>query len=258
MPNDDTGSLPLAPNERLDIVNARLRLIQRIDGLTFGTDAYLLSAFIRSIPHGKGVELGGGTGIVSLLTLARSQLSHVRVIEIQPDFAALCTRNARLNGLETQMTVEQADVRALHATGDADMVFSNPPYMRRGAGRENTADVKNIARREVCGTILDFCRAAAGLTRWGGYFSVVYRPERSMELFQALTQSGFTIKRLVWVYPSAHTPPCLLLAEAKRGGKEGVQVAPPLILYTDRTHTVYTAETERIYREGRMDFLFTP
>ena len=34
----------LAPHERLDTVNQEIRLIQNKNGLTFGTDAYLLAA----------------------------------------------------------------------------------------------------------------------------------------------------------------------------------------------------------------------
>ena len=37
----------LYPDERIDEVNEQLRLIQKKNGLTFGTDAYLLAAFIR-------------------------------------------------------------------------------------------------------------------------------------------------------------------------------------------------------------------
>ena len=33
-------------NERIDLVNDRLSLIQKTDGLTFGTDALLLAGFI--------------------------------------------------------------------------------------------------------------------------------------------------------------------------------------------------------------------
>ena len=36
----------LFEGERLDIVNENIRLIQKKNGLTFGTDAYLLAAFM--------------------------------------------------------------------------------------------------------------------------------------------------------------------------------------------------------------------
>ena len=57
----------LSPDERLDKVNENLTLIQKKDGLTFGTDAFLLASFIKSTPRKKAAELGSGTGIISLL-----------------------------------------------------------------------------------------------------------------------------------------------------------------------------------------------
>ena len=52
--------MELKQNERLDEVNDKLRLIQKTDGLTFGTDAYLLSAYLKTRVGKVGVELGCG------------------------------------------------------------------------------------------------------------------------------------------------------------------------------------------------------
>ena len=38
-------------------VNESIRLLQHRDGLTFGTDAYLLAAYVRPAPHARGIEL---------------------------------------------------------------------------------------------------------------------------------------------------------------------------------------------------------
>ena len=57
----------LEDGERLDAVNERITLIQKKDGLTFGTDAFLLASFIKPRKSGRALELGAGTGIISLL-----------------------------------------------------------------------------------------------------------------------------------------------------------------------------------------------
>lgn len=91
--------------ERFDEVNENLRLIQKTDGLTFGTDAFLLSAYAPRAPRSRAIELGCGTGIVALLCAARGQYAHIDAVEIQPDFAELATRNAALTGWEGKITV---------------------------------------------------------------------------------------------------------------------------------------------------------
>ena len=63
-------SMELLKNERLDYVNDSLSLIQKTDGLTFGTDALLLAGYVRGRSK-LGLEIGGGTGIISMLLLTR-------------------------------------------------------------------------------------------------------------------------------------------------------------------------------------------
>ena len=130
----------LLPGERLDAINENLRLIQKTDGLTFGTDAYLLSAFLKPSSRARGAELGGGTGVLSLLALTRQKLVHTDVFEIQPEFAELCRRNAVLNNLAERMTVWEGDVRDIAGEQKLDVVYSNPPYMKADCGR-NTDDI---------------------------------------------------------------------------------------------------------------------
>ena len=63
----------LYAGERLDAVNEKINLIQKKDGLTFGTDAYLLSAFATGGRSNVGADLGSGTGIIPLLCAAKEK-----------------------------------------------------------------------------------------------------------------------------------------------------------------------------------------
>lgn len=252
----DNDLLIPAPGERIDSINDDLRLLQRVDGLTFGTDAYLLSAFLRPSPKAKAAELGGGTGVLSLLALTKNKAATVDVYEIQPDFATLCRRNAMLNGLDHRMQVLCQDVRQIPAETGLDVVYTNPPYMKADCGRENAVSAMNIARREVHGDIGDFCGAADRLLKHGGTFSLVYRPERLCDLFSALRAHHMEPKRVVFVYPTAADRPCLVLVEAKKGAAGGTLFAPPLCIYDGADKTKYTPEMARIYETGSMEFLF--
>ncbi|MBQ3177452.1 MAG: methyltransferase [Clostridia bacterium] len=246
----------LLPGERLDAINENLRLIQKTDGLTFGTDAYLLSAFLKPSSRARGAELGGGTGVLSLLALTRQKLVHTDVYEIQPEFAELCRRNAVLNNLAERMTVWEGDVRDIAGEQKLDVVYSNPPYMKADCGRENAVGAMNIARREIHGGIEDFCAAAGRLLKHGGTFAVVYRPDRWADLVCSMRQYGMEVKRAVFVYPSAADRPCLVLTEAKKGAASGMVLAPPLCIYTDASKKTYTPEMDRIYETCSMGFLF--
>ena len=245
--------------ERLDAINENLSLIQLKTGLTFGTDSYLLAAFSHTQKNGTAVEFGGGTGVVSLLAASRVKYKKIYCAEIQPYFADLIARNAELNGLPGRITPILTDIRDLKTTdvgGEVDSVFSNPPYMTVESGKNSDSLEMNIARRELNGTIDDFCQAAEKLLKFGGYFTVVYRPERFAELIFAMKSHSLEPKRAVLVYPSAEDKPCLVLVEAKKGGSPSLEFARPLIIYEDKKSGAYTDDMNAVYDMFSLDFLF--
>ncbi len=245
--------------ETLDKIYDDLSLIQQKNGLKFGTDSYLLAAFTHPHPSGVAVELGGGTGVVSLLAAARSKFSVIHCAEIQKSFAELIKRNAELNGLSEHVIPHHTDVRLLTPADfgkEVNAVFSNPPYMRSTDGRENATPELTIARREENGTIADFTSTAATLLRHGGYFTVVYRPDRMAELLSSMTEAHLEPKRLILIYPTATDKPCLILVEGKKGAAPGLRVSRPLIIYSDKSRGIYTADMQKVYDDFSLDFLF--
>ena len=249
--------IPL-PDERLDRVNEHLSLIQKKDGLTYGTDAFLLSAYLRPMHRARAADFGCGTGIISLLAQARGKFAHVTAIDVQADFAALTERNIRLNGMEDRLSALHAnvtDLRPEQLGGELDVIFSNPPYMRTDSGKRNEADEKYIARHEVCGTIADFCRAAGRLLKHGGLFYVVWRPDRLSELLAALHTAKLEPKRMTFVQADVSTAPSMVLLECKKGAAPSLIVTPTLILYRDSaqvTPRVMTEEAAKIYDTCQM------
>lgn len=257
--NESPSSVTLLPGERLDKINENLSLIQKTDGLTFGTDAYLLSAFAKASPGSGVVDLGSGTGVAALLCMARNKYKHAFAVELKADFCELIDRNSVLNGMKSCITVIHKDIRELTSadTGNTvSTVISNPPYMPAGAGIACTDSSLETARRELNGTIRDFCLAAARLLQTGGLFYTVFRPDRAADLFVALRNARLEPKRLITVYPDTESRPCLILTEAKKDAAPSLVQAPPLIIYKSRTDRTYTEDMTRIYDTFSVDFLF--
>lgn len=245
---------PLSDGERLDEVNEQIRLIQKKKGLTFGTDAFLLAAYIRRSPNSIAVELGGGTGIISLLLAARNKIKQVTVAEIQQPYAELIERNAILNGYDDKVKSLCMDVRSLTPSvigREVDLVYSNPPYMKCNTGKRNTEDEKYIARHEVCGGIEDFCLAAGRLLRHGGRFVCVWRPDRLSELFSALGSAKLEPKRMTFVHADAQAEPCMVLVESVKVGSPSMRISAPLLLYRaqddGQSKRILTPEAQKIY-----------
>ncbi len=240
-------------DERIDVVNEHLSLIQKKDGLTFGTDAFLLAAYMKPQRSARAVELGSGTGIISLLCAAREKFAKIDAFEIQKEFAELTNRNIEMNSLGERVVCRCADVRDITArdTGaEVDVVFSNPPYMRTDSGKRNDADIKYIARHEVCGNIGDFCAAAKRLLKHGGKFYCVWRPDRLTELFAALKENSLEAKTLTFVHADENSAPSMILLCAKKGAAPSLNISAPLILHStiDKSGTrALSDKAQKIY-----------
>lgn len=236
-------------DERIDEVNDSLSLIQKPEGLTFGTDALLLAGYVAG-KYTLGAELGGGSGIISMLLLTRNKLDTVTVYEIQPAYSELIERNAKFNSLSDRLDSVCCDIRDISTSGDKDIVFTNPPYMKSDSGKSNVSNAKAIARHEIHGDIADFCEAAKKLLKYGGAFYAVYRPDRLADIFSAMRDAGLEPKRATFVHADTESEASMVLIEAKRGGRSGMTLTHPLIIYNDKTHREYGQDMKFIMENG--------
>jgi tRNA1(Val) A37 N6-methylase TrmN6 len=235
--------------ERCDYVNDNLKLIQDTDGLTFGTDALLLAGYING-KHKCGLELGSGTGIISMLLLTRDKVEKVVALEVQEEYAHLTNRNVALNCLSDRMECVCTDLRDYKSECEFDLIYTNPPYMKNDSGKRNLTEKKNIARHEVHGDIYDFCKTARKMLKFGGKFAAVYRTDRLVDLIDAMRQSKIEPKRMTLVYADTDSEPSMALVEGKAGGRSGLLVTKPLTIYRDKSHKEYSDDMNYIMENG--------
>lgn len=234
-------------------INDNLSLTQEKKGLTFGTDAYMLASFVSGGTKKTAVELGCGTGVISLLCQAKNKFSHIYAVEIQRLFAQLTEKNVAENNLSEKITPICMDLRELNSNyigGEVDCVFANPPYMKADSGKKNIHDEKFIARHEVCGSIGDFCACANKLLKHGGKFYVVYRPDRLTDLVCSMRENKLEPKAFVFVHAHPKATPSIVLVKAIKGGASGNRLYPPLYLSStpeDSRNNILSPEAQRIY-----------
>lgn len=126
------------------------------------TDTFLLGAFPR-LRRGMTVcELGAGTGLLSLLLLAREPELTVTGVELQPQACALFRRTAEKNGLQDRLHCLEGDLRqGLLPPGRFRLAVANPPYFPPGAGAVAPDAARRTARAETDCTLAQLCAAAA-------------------------------------------------------------------------------------------------
>ena len=228
-------------SETITEINEQLKLIQDTRGLTFGSDAYLLAAFIKGGKTLRAADLGSGTGIIPLLCLSRDKFQKIYAVEIQNGFAEIIEKNASVNGFEDRLIPICADVRELspsHTEGELDVVCANPPYMKADSGKRNENDEKYMARHEVCGNIGDFCACARRLLKHGGKFYTVWRPDRLTDLLVALRENKLEPKQITFVCAYPDAAPSMVLIRSQKGASSSSVVTKNLFLHQSREDAV--------------------
>ncbi len=212
------------------------------DGSFFlGTDAFLLSAYIKSNPRYTAVELGAGSGIISLLAAQKKAFSKIFAVEIQSVLYETMKHNISDNGFDNIIEAVNADVRELTVSTflGARTVFANPPYMKIGNGKSSPSAEREIARHEVFGGIEDFCKAAGKILQTGGRFYTVYRPDRLESLMASLKENSFSPKRITFVHATPNHPPSSVLTESIKDAKESLIVTRPLFLDSEDYNEIH-------------------
>ncbi len=232
-------------DETLDsFYRGRVRLLQNKSGYRFSLDAPLLADFIRTRPGDSLLELGTGNGVISLLLGVRP-FGRITALELQPGLAGLARRNVRLNGLEGRITVLEADIRTFEPGDRFDVVFSNPPYIRKQGGHLSLSGEKSIAKHEIRCDIFDIMRAAAGALKRDGRGYFIYPAARRGDFDAARETAGLKTRKLRFVHSRPGERPRWMLAECDFSAPAAA-VEPPLHVYGPDGR--YTPEMERVFR----------
>lgn len=232
------------PGESLDaLFEGRIRIAQSLNGYRFSIDSLLLAHFVTVRRAEKIIDLGSGNGVVALALAALHPSVSVTGIELQAAMVERARRSIRCNRLERRVRMLHGDVRRsaeLFEAGSFDVAVCNPPYRVAASGRISAGDERRLARHEFHGGLADFLGAAARAIRNRGRVAFVHLAARTADVVAAMREFHIEPKRLRMVHSSADAEASLVLVEGVKGGRIGLSVHPPLVLYNSARN--YTAE----------------
>lgn len=222
----------------------RYKIWQDAGEFCFTTDAVFLGNFPHVVRQARVLELGCGTGAISMLLESRGA-AQITAIDCNERITQLLRRSVADNGLQEKVNVVDGNIRdykKLLQPESMDLVAANPPYRNSG----NVRQVGTAACHELTATLEDFFRAAAYAVRYRGRFALVQLPERFAESMQLAFKYGLQPKRLQWVHSSINKPAWIFLMEMQKGGSYGLNVLPPLVMYN--ADGSYTEQVQKYYR----------
>ena len=244
--------MELYENERIDDLQYKgLKIIQNNDGFCFGIDSVLLADFAKGIKKGaKVLDLGTGTGIISILLCGKTDLSNIVGVEIQREVAEMANKSSKLNNLENKFKVLNENILNLKNIYDKqsfDVIVTNPPYKEKGTGILNENEKKIISRHEITATLEDFIQVASDLLKDNGEFYMVHRPERLVDIFSLMRKNKLEPKILRMVYSNFKREPKLILIKGIKNSKSFLKIEKNLYIYNQDGK--YTDDILKIYKK---------
>ena len=234
-------------SETLDSIK-NIKLLQSKTGYRFSVDALLLENFISKERIGSAVELGTGSGIISILLAKRIREIKITAVEIQKSLAERAKKNSEINGLHDRIKILNMDIKMLRQIfppNGFDIVFTNPPFRKTRSGRISKDIERATARHEMKINLPELIDTASYHLRDTGSLYIIYHPFRLVELISMLLKKHLEPKRMRFVHSEIGEDAKMVLVEAVKNSGTWLKIDPPLYIYEESGE--YTVEMQSIY-----------
>lgn len=154
--------------------------------MKIGTDGVLLGAWTPLINNPYNIlDIGAGTGILSLMLAQRSNAEQIDAIEIDEDAYEQCVENFEASSWGDKLFCFHAGLDEFvdEPEDEYDLIISNPPFYTDDYKSATTS--RDLARFEDALPFEELIEAAALLLSDNGIFSVII-PYKEEERFVSL------------------------------------------------------------------------
>lgn len=172
----------------------RFGIRQNPEVFRVGTDAVLLGALCNPAGRNRGLEIGCGTGIVSLMVAQRNPLIEILALDINSTAVELCHQNFEESPFCKRLKTQECDVNQYANDKKFDFIFSNPPYFQGKQSKDL------IARHQLYLSFSQLICKSAKLLSGDGRFSVIIPSETGGSFTEECSRNGLFLCRQVNVF----------------------------------------------------------
>jgi len=169
-----------------------------------GTDAILLGSWCNVESIESALDIGSGSGIISLFIAARSQ-ARVTAVEIDSASVKESERNFESSPFAERMQVVKTNINDFFTEQKFDLIVSNPPFF---TGDLHSPDKrKTNARHTETLSFYDLCSVANRLLTEEGRFCVVLPYSQKTVFEQTARKNNLFALRELLIFPRRGAEP---------------------------------------------------
>lgn len=95
--------------------------------LKVGTDAFVLGAFFTAHNPKRILDIGAGTGVLSLIAAQKFTNALIDAVEIDEESSVLAQRNFENSPWANRLVVHKTSIQDFSTSQNYDLIVSNPP-----------------------------------------------------------------------------------------------------------------------------------
>jgi tRNA1Val (adenine37-N6)-methyltransferase len=162
-----------------------------------GTDAMLLGAYIDTSRQSLALDIGAGTGVLSLMLAQRNPTIQITCIEIDEKSSEECSTNIKESPWSNRIQLINNDFIDYQFTHKFDLIFTNPPYyLTDNSSNESNERTKHITP----GSLLSWLNKIVELLTAKGDFWMIWPSETSQKIVEMAHDSGLHVAKKINVY----------------------------------------------------------
>ena len=148
----------------------------------------------------KVLDIGAGTGLLSLMYAQKNPHAKIEAIEIDKDASEQARENIATSPWNDRVNVINADARDFHFSKKYDLIFSNPPFYENEL--KSFKKEKNIAHHSEALSLGDLLQVIKNNLDPGGQFFLLLPNKRLVETVFLCGRNQLEINHAIMVRPS--------------------------------------------------------
>lgn len=218
------------------------RIVQEKSAMKVNTDGVLLGAWVNLDGARTILDVGAGTGLISLMIAQRSK-AEITGVEIEKDAAEEAFQNVKNSKWSDRIFIQNSSFQDFVAISKSkfDFIVSNPPFFSNGI--KNSNPYRAIARHNQSLPFNEIIAGTKKLLGENGKLALILPRDHAQEFIDKSTRENLYLVRLTEVKPFPDKDPnrCLMEFKMEKSVIEKTQMS----IY-DESRREYTEEFKKL------------